>query len=252
MEELLKEQKEIIKDIESRYVEGSYAESNPLIVLNPFGTCPLSALMKFQTEEECSVTILVEEDIEKEFKELKKEHEIPILGLIENKDNCIRVVCNYKGNKKKEYIHYIRTSKLPEGYPRIELITLDENNMYNGMIAMSLGRSEGVRTVEHLYSIIDNKARVRWLYTGVSCHVFMKLKNGNLIVDAPISSGICGAYTAAGFIEIDMLGRIINFFPIKYGLHHDVIELPSGNFLAITQRENTKQDLLVEIEILKK
>ena len=72
MEELLKEQKEIIKDIESRYVEGSYAESNPLIVLNPFGTCPLSALMKFQTEEECSVTILVEEDIEKEFKELKR------------------------------------------------------------------------------------------------------------------------------------------------------------------------------------
>ena len=248
MEELLKKQKEIIKDIESRYAEGNYTESNPLIVLNPFGTCPLSALMKFQTEEECSVTILVEEDIEKEFKELKKEHEIPILGLIEDKDNCIRVVFNYEGNKKKEYIHYIRTSKLPEGYPNIELITLDENNMYDGMIAMSLGRSEGVRTVEHLYSIIDNKAQVRWLYTGVSCHVFMNLKNGNLIVDAPISSGICGAYTAAGFIEIDMLGKIINFFPIKYGLHHDVIELPNGNFLAITQRENTKQDLLVEID----
>ena len=139
-------------------------------------------------------------------------------------------------------MYYIKTSKLPEGYPNIELITCDESNMYDGMMAMSLGRAEGVRTVEHLYSIIDNKAQVRWLYTGVSCHVFMKLKNGNLIVDAPISSGICGAYTAAGFIEIDMLGRIINFFPIKYGLHHDVIELPNGNFLAITQRENTKQD----------
>ena len=215
MEELLKKQNEIIKDIESRYAEENYTESNPLIVLNPFDTCPLSALMKFQTEEECSVTIFIEEDIEKEFKELKKDHEIPILGLIEDKDNCIRVICNYEGNRKEEFVYYIKTSKLPEGYPNIELITCDESNMYDGMMAMSLGRAEGVRTVEHLYSIIDNKAQVRWLYTGVSCHVFMKLKNGNLIVDAPISSGICGAYTAAGFIEIDMLGRIINFFPIK-------------------------------------
>lgn len=248
MEELLKKQKDIEHNIESKYLEGNYTEENPFIVLNPFETCPLSALMKFKTKEECSVTMFIEDDIEKEFKELKKEHEIPILGLMEDKENCIRVICNYKDNNKKEVIHYIKTSKLSIEYPSIELIKCDESGIYDGMIAMSLGKSEAVKTIEHLYSIIDNKARLRWLYTGVSCHVFMKLKNGNLIVDAPISSGICGAYTAAGFIEIDMLGRIKNFFPIRFGLHHDVIELTNGNFLAITQRENTKQDLLVEID----
>ena len=248
MEALLKKQSEIIINIGEEYKSRDYTEENPYIVLNPFENCPLSALIKFHTDEECSITLIVEEDIKKEFKEFKKEHELPILGLIANKENIIRVVCNYRNNKQKEFIHYIKTSELPLGYPNIELIQCEESSMYGGMIAMSLGRSEGVRTIEHLYSIIDNKARVRWLYTGVSCHVFMKLKNGNIIVDAPISSGICGAYTAAGFIEIDMLGKIINFFPIKYGLHHDVIELPNGNFLAITQRENTKQDLLVEID----
>lgn len=248
MEELLNKQREIIENIEIKYEEGRYTESNPLIVLNPFSTCPLSALIKFRTEEECSVTVFIEEDIKKEFKAIKMNHEIPILGLMENKDNCIRLVCNYKNNKQKEFVHYVKTPKLPKGYPNIELVTCDESHMYDGMIAMSLGRSEGVKTVEHLYSIIDNKTRVRWIYTGTSCHVFMRLKNGNIIVDAPISSGICGAYTTAGFIEIDMLGKIINFFPIKYGLHHDVIELPNENFLAITQRENTKQDLLVEID----
>lgn len=248
MEELLKKQKDIEHHIETKYLENKYTEENPFIVLNPFETCPLSALMKFKTEEECSVTVFIEDDIEKEFKELKKEHEIPILGLMEDNENCIRVICNYKDNNKKEFIHYIKTPKLSVEYPNIELIKSDESDMYDGMIAMSLGRSEAVKTIEHLYSIIDNKARLRWIYTGVSCHVFMRLKNGNLIVDAPISSGICGAYTAAGFIEIDMLGRIKNFFPIRFGLHHDVIELTNGNFLAITQRENTKQDLLVEID----
>ena len=248
MEALLEKQREIVKDLEKTYEEGNYTEANPFIILNPFDTCPLSALMKFKTHEECSVSVFIEDDIEKEFKELKNEHEIPILGLIEDKENLIRILCKYKDKSQKEFTYYIRTSKLPTSYPKIELKICDEINMYKGMIGMSLGKSEGVKTTEHLYSVVDNKARVRWLYTGVSCHVFMKLKNGNLIVDAPISSGICGAYTAAGFIEIDMLGRIINFFPIKYGLHHDVIELPNENFLAITQRENTKQDLLVEID----
>ena len=248
METLLKKQREIINNIEMEYESGNYTEKNPYIVLNPFENCPLSALMKFNTDEECSITLIIEEDIKKEFKELKKEHELPILGLIPNKENVVKVVCNYNNNEQKEFIHYIKTSELPLGYPNIELIKCEEDKMYDGMISMSLGRSEGVKTIEHLYSIIDNKARVRWLYTGVSCHVFMKLRNGNIIVDAPISSGICGAYTAAGFIEIDMIGKIINFFPIKYGLHHDVIELPNENFLAITQRENTKQDLLVEID----
>ena len=248
METLLKKQREIINNIEMEYESGNYTEKNPYIVLNPFENCPLSALMKFNTDEECSITLIIEEDIKKEFKEFKKEHELPILGLIPNKENVVKVVCNYNNNEQKEFIHYIKTSELPLGYPNIELIKCEEDKMYDGMISMSLGRSEGVKTVEHLYSIIDNKARVRWLYTGVSCHVFMKLRNGNIIVDAPISSGICGAYTAAGFIEIDMIGKIINFFPIKYGLHHDVIELPNENFLAITQRENTKQDLLVEID----
>ena len=74
------------------------------------------------------------------------------------------------------------------------MLCCNEDNMCEGMIGMSLG-NRGVRTIEHLYSIIDNKTRVRWLYTDVSCHLFMKLRNGNLIVDAPISRGICGAYT---------------------------------------------------------
>lgn len=248
METLIKRQKDIIKSMENEYLKGNYNESNPYVVLNPFGKCPLSALMKFRTEEECLVTVIIEDDIKKVFEEFNTEHEIPILGLIPDKKNCIKILCNYKNNRQEEYVHYIKTSKLPINYPNIDLLCCNEDNMCEGMIGMSLGRSEGVRTIEHLYSIIDNKTRVRWLYTDVSCHLFMKLRNGNLIVDAPISRGICGAYTSAGFIEIDMLGRIINFFKVENGLHHDAIELENGNFLVITQRENTKQDLLVEID----
>lgn len=248
MEDLLKKQREIEEQIESTYKLGNYTENNPMIILNPFKKCPLAAIMKFNTEEPCSTKIIIEDDVFIELQEMKKNHEIIVLGLIANKSNCIKLICTYKKGFIKEFTYYIQTEELPKEYPHIELVTYCEEKSMPGMIAISLGRSEAVKTIEHLYSIIDSKTQVRWLYTGTACHVFMKLKNGNLIVDAPISSGICGAYTAAGFIEMNMIGKIINFFPIKNGLHHDVIELPRGNFLAITQRESTKQDLLVEID----
>ena len=248
MNNLLNHQLQIVATIEEEYTKNTYTEENPYIKLNPFDVCPLSAIIKFKSNQECVVKLLINNDIEFEFKDFKIDHEIPILGLFSDQNNSISLICTYKDSKVKQYTHYIKTNALPSEYPNIQLIKSDIDKMSKGMLSMSLGKSSGVKTTKHLYSIIDNKARVRWVYEGVASHVFTKLKNGNLIVDAPISSGICGAYTACGFIEMDFLGRIINFYKIENGLHHDVIELENGNFLAITQRENTKQDLLVEID----
>lgn len=247
MEDLLKRQLEISKGIENIYAEKNYPASLPYINLNPFGVCPLSALIKFSTEKACKTTVIISSDIKITLNEFKVEHEIHVTGLFADTDNVVKVICTNEDGSEEKFTHNIETLPLPSEYPKLDLIKSNKELMSSGMMSMSLGKSEGVRTINHLYSIIDESANVRWLYTGVTCHVLSKLKNGNLIVDAPISSGICGAYTAAGFVEMDFLGRIINFFKIPNGLHHDVIELPSGNFLAITQRENTKQDLLVEI-----
>lgn len=247
MEDLLKRQLEISEYIENIYAKNNYSASSPYINLNPFGVCPLSALMKFSTEKPCKITIMIGTDIKTTFNEFNVEHEIHVTGLFADTDNVVKVICTNEDGSEEKFTHNIETLPLPSEYPKLDLIKSNKESMSSGMMSISLGKSEGVRTINHLYSIIDESANVRWLYTGVACHVLSKLKNGNLIVDAPISSGICGAYTAAGFVEMDFLGRIINFFKIPNGLHHDVIELPSGNFLAITQRENTKQDLLVEI-----
>ncbi len=222
MKDLLQQQKQIVETIAKQYQQSHYSEASPLVILNPFGTCPLAALMKFSTDQSCIVSFRVEDDIEFKNRSSETEHELAIIGLKPGHTNQVIVTCYYEDGTVVSYEHTIETAPLPEDYPTIELITCDEGQMAEGMIALSLGKSDGVRTVSHLYSMIDQRAEVRWLYTGVACHIFMKLQNGNLIVDAPVSSGICGAYTAAGFIEMD--------------------------FLAITQREQTKQDLLVEID----
>ena len=248
MRELLENQKKIIKRINDSYKERIYTVDNPYISLNPFDVCPLSAILKFSTNKPCKLNLCIANNLNLEIEDFKVEHEVSILGLLPDENNKVEVKCVYKNGEEEKAVHFIRTEKLPREYPSLELLESDKEGMEDGMMAISLGKSLGVKTTNHLYSIIDDIARVRWLYTGRACHVFFKLRNGNLLVDAPISSGICGAYTAAGFIEMDFVGRIINFYPIENGLHHDVIELENGNFLAITQRENTKQDLLVEID----
>lgn len=246
MKNLLKKQSEIRNNILTQYNNYSYTIEKPYIILNPYGTCPLSALMKFKTTSKCKLQVTIENDISFITEEATTEHSLIITGLLPNNKNKITITSI--DNSLNKVTHYIQTEELPCSYPKIEVVNSTPSKMEGRFTAMSLGKSDGVKTINHLYSIIDENADVRWLYTDVSCHVLQKLKNGNLIVDAPISSGICGAYTSCGFIEINLLGEILNFYPIPNGLHHDVYELPNGNFLSITQRENTKQDLLIEID----
>ena len=45
------------------------------------------------------------------------------------------------------------------------------------------------------------------------------------------------------------IGEIKKYYPIEQGLHHDVVEIPSnGNFLCISQGENSRQDAIVELD----
>lgn len=247
MLEIINRQQEIKETIWKAYSQQEYTIQKPFFRLNPYEVCPLSGLVMFFVEQSATLEIKVYD--QHYSYEIEKGHqELPILGLKANKDNEIKLRMTYKDGTQITSSLYIKTLPLPESYPEIDVRVSNKNQMEEGLFSLSLGRSEGVKTIEALYSIVDEAGEVRWFYTGMTAHVFRKLKNGNLIVDAPISSGICGAYTSAGFIEMDFLGHIKAFYKLPNGLHHDVYELPNGNFLAITQGDETKQDLLVEID----
>lgn len=231
----------------ARYDAGSYTLESPFIVVNPYKVCPLSALMLFFLEERGTLTIDLHGHTQL-YQLEKGQHELPLLGLKPNRRNDVGIQFRSQVGSIIKHTVSIETQPLPSSYPQIQVRVSQKEQMAKGLFALSLGRAEGVKTIESLYSIVDAEGSVRWLYTGMTAHVFRKLKNGHLIVDAPLSSGICGAYTSAGFIEMDFLGHIKAFYKLPNGLHHDVYELPNGNFLAITQGEETKQDVLVEIE----
>lgn len=247
MLEIMDRQQMIKETLLEVYSQKNYTIKMPFFSLDPYKVCPLSGLIMFFLEQPATLEVDVYGQV-RTYELEKGHHEVPVLGLMPNRDNEIVLRMTYKDGTHSKSRLYVKTAPLPDSYPEIEVRMIRKSQMEEGLFSLSLGRAEGVKTIEALYSIVDEVGEVRWLYTGMTAHVFRKLKNGNLLVDAPVSSGICGAYTSAGFIEMDFLGHIKAFYRLPNGLHHDVYELPNGNFLAITQGDETKQDLLVEID----
>lgn len=88
--------------------------------------------------------------------ELEKGHqELPILGLKADKDNEVKMRVIYKDGTQIISTLNIKTPPLPERYPEIDLRVSNKVQMEKGLFSLSLGRSEGVKTIEALYSIVD-------------------------------------------------------------------------------------------------
>jgi arylsulfate sulfotransferase len=75
-----------------------------------------------------------------------------------------------------------------------------------------------------------------------------QLANGNLFFGTGNDFGATGGN---GIYEISMYGEILHSWPLgNYLMHHDVIELPNGNFLADVHDINaaTVEDIIVEVD----
>ncbi len=92
---------------------------------------------------------------------------------------------------------------------------------------------------------------IRW-YANLDTHpalfnlfyhmIVARLQNGNLYF---------GDWGTSHIYEMDMLGRIMNKWPMPgFSFHHYVIELPNGNFLVTVNKKglSTREDHVIEID----
>jgi arylsulfate sulfotransferase len=177
-------------------------------------------------------------DIIKEFPDSSTSFSVPVLGLYAESTNHILVtLTDQEGFKNQEGL-YITTGPISEYYPGAELIVSEPEAMEDGMILVYLkkynnGLNNGLRP---LACMLDAYGKVRWFYSGDYDAPFKRLKNGNWLIAMP-----------DGAFEMDMLGhRTGNRWKIPH-VHHDIVELPNGNFLALSQHENSVEDVVVEI-----
>lgn len=57
--DMLARQEQIEREIEAEFEQGEYTFQNPLVVLDPYGVSPLTAILMFRTEERCQISIKI-------------------------------------------------------------------------------------------------------------------------------------------------------------------------------------------------
>ncbi len=219
------------------------------VQVNPSGIAPLTALLNFETSKSARVTLIIpgKKPLIKEFSDLNRVHEIPVLGLYANTTNIVVVqLSDDSGNSSVDVVS-IETGELPEYMPDIEIVEKKEELMEEGWNLLSMNIGLGAPNSFTSPVIFDQDGDIRWyldfrsiLPVGV-CGPFEPLDNGNMI---------CANQKTVR--EYNMLGFELNRWNLadNYSFHHDIVEKPNGNFIVAVDDSNleTVEDIAIEID----
>ena len=221
--------------------QNGYSLEEALIVVNPYGTSPLSAVAVFSTEEAYGGTVTVkgksaENDVTGTF-EAEKDHIVPIYGLYNN--DTTEVVIS-----------------LDDGTSAAFEVTTEDINVDYGTITAEMKNEASYdytnltfvcSTMGSLYAV-DAAGDIRF-YTNMGGVLGVhQLENGHILM--PASYVLKPSYYKEGMIEIDLMGKIYGEYMIPGGQHHDFVEMPNGNFLVASDSPDlsTVEDYVVEID----
>ena len=237
------------------------------LVGNPTGYAPLSAQLNLTLNQTASVEINISSNNSDATSESKPEPDpiiqrfsqtgtsfsLPIHGLLPNAENSIELrVLDADGSEVGRKTYTLETGAISAAMPDITINQMNESQMVEGMTFVSyFGTSVGGDTKPQKPFNFDKDGHIRW-YLDFTGHPQLgnlfydngmeRLENGHLYFGDGSSNRI---------YEIDMLGNIINRWEMPgYGFHHNVIEMPNGNFIATVNKfgEPTVEDYVIEID----
>lgn len=224
------------KNKENEYLSNTnYSLDNPNIILNPYGNCPLSAIIVFQTKDLTTPSITIKgkhgNDLSHTYTP-SKVHILPIYGLYAGYDN--KVIIDVSGKRKEVSI---KTENLPTDFPTSNLST---SNATDDFYFTSF---ENVSYT----AAFDGYGDVRWYVSGDYKWDIQRLNNGHILMSS--DKTISGNYSA-GLMEMDLLGKVYFEYLIPGGYHHNVFEMNNGNLLTISNNtdSDTFEDYIVEID----
>lgn len=250
------------KEQEDEYLEelnaGDYDEDNMYVVQDPYGNSPLSALVMFKTEEKMKVQVTVqgkteESAISHTYNSFQTKHEIPVYGLMEDSQNEVQITLTDEAGKSKTVTTTITTDPKPNYIVDVDVETItDEADFGDSELTFVVPSSK----YTHAY---DRDGTLRWYFEKYNSHVFKELENGHLLL---LTKEDNSADTYNYLVETDYLGKFYKVYKLSTdesfrelpegeitNIHHDAIELPSGNLL-LTVNDNSEyvEDTMIEID----
>ena len=221
---------------------GAYTAEEPLLLDNPYGCSPLTALAVFTTEEPARVSIRVhgktsDADITNDFPALETEHLIPIYGLYADFLNTVTLNVTTEGGQKAETTVSIQTD------------AIDPTSIGNAIIQTDLEDAEHTSDgLTFLYShkfAFDAHGDIRWVNDtwSIPSAVLYGYEDGTYIT-------FCGAYLEGDtlLIERNFLGKFLRVWYSPYGVHHDITQGENGNLLVTGSHGSASEDLVYELD----
>ena len=241
---------QIDQQIQKELGNQEYTFEKPLIISNPFGNSPLTAVILFQTEESYAVRVTVQGDSDETdvSGEIASEtlHRVPVVGLYPDRENKVTIeLLDDKGNSVKQTTVTIKTDPLPSSMDQIVKVEESMKPSAYGLIEVS-----GFGTPYPF--AFDTKGYVRWyLSETYASYGYFPLTNGHFIVmESDIMIQTYEKPHAQELYEMDFLGRVYQIYIMENGAHHEVIEkTPGGNLLVLTNSiDEHVEDMVQEID----
>lgn len=214
--------------------------------INPYGNAPLTAELTLGTLVEGKIAIEVKGrgdfgvPIGKAFEGVGRSFKIPILGLYNN----------YKNQVEIQFFAPNGDKRLTE---TLEITTANYNPATVQIIKNNLASDDAaIYFSSNLKMGYDQRGQVRWIWQGDDQFLFRKLQNGNLLFTTNEDRV---SYHSRYFREVTLLGEEIKKYRVPNYFHHEIKEMPNGNFLVATNSTpivlgngQKQEDTIVEID----
>ncbi|HTX80015.1 MAG TPA: aryl-sulfate sulfotransferase [Longilinea sp.] len=242
------------QDILTDYAKGSYTIQNPYVIQDPYQANPLSALILFETAEPAQATVTVMgknqyATFTYTYSDFTTHHEVAVLGLYADQKNQVELTITYQNGQKETSEQILQTEPLPYDFPNLDVQISKPKEMEQGVDLM-------ISCLDTNYSyMLDANGDVRGYFTDKNfghCTAMRVLKNGHLLATGEVMKLM--PYNMYDLWEMNLLGKIFTEYEIPNAVHHDIIELDNGDFLAASSDANmpldydTREDVVIRID----
>ncbi len=221
---------------------GAYSAEEPLILDNPYGCSPLTALAVFTTEEPAGVHIHVagktsDADVDHDLSALVTDHLVPIYGLYPNYLNTVTLTVTDASGEKTTTTVQIQTEPIaPETIGNIIIQTDIEN---------ASAMSDGMNFLYSHKLAFDSHGDIRWAnntWVTPPCTLY-DFEDGTYITTY-------GSYLEGDvlFTERNFFGKFLRIWYSPYGAHHDIEEGENGNLLITGGKGTAIEDFVYELD----
>ena len=216
--------------------------TNPLVKLNPYEFCPLTAVILFETPvaSEATITVLGKDpagNISHTFPAAQK-HILPIYGLYADYENTVEIVL---ANGEKNCIQ-IQTEPLMEGVPFATKMETTKEYLGDNLIFLTAAM--------HAMPVgFDYRGDIRWYANANFAFDLKRMPNGHILIGT--ERLVKMPYFTTGIYEMAFSGKVFKEYqsPIG-GYHHDQFVMEDGNILMLTfdMYSGTVEDVCVLLD----